>query len=160
VWGGSLNCPTSHPIAINLAQGEKAIIEIIATTFAGMTTAEFERSVKGWSAIAKHPTAERTYTEMAYRPMRELLAYLRANEFKTFIVSGGGSEFTRAFAEEVYGIPPEQVVGSVGKPQFALRDRIPVIVKLPEVDFIENKDRKPIGIHRAIGRHHNAAFGD
>jgi hypothetical protein len=104
-----------------LAQGEKAIVQIITATHAGMTAGEFETIVKDWIAVAEHPTTGHLHTEMAYRPMLELLEYLRANDFKTYIVSGGGSEFMRAFAEEVYGIPPEQVIGSAGKLQFEMR---------------------------------------
>ena len=109
-------------------------------THAGMTTEEFEKIVKDWIATAKHPKTGRLYTEMVYQPMLELLAYLRANGFKTFIVSGGGIEFMRAFAEKVYGIPPEQVIGSSGKMKFEMRDGKPVLVKLPEIDFIDDKD--------------------
>ena len=113
-----------------------------------MTTEEFEKIVKDWIATAKHPKTGRLYTEMVYQPMLELLAYLRANGFKTFIVSGGGIEFMRAFAEQVYGIPPEQVIGSSGKLKFEMRDGKPVLVKLPEVDFIDDKAGKPIGIQK------------
>jgi len=143
-----------------LAQGEKAVIEILAATHAGMTTDEFDKIVKDWLATAKHPNTGRPYTEMAYQPMVELLAYLRANDFKTFIVSGGGVEFMRAFAEKVYGIPPEQVIGSTGKQQFELRDGKPVLVKLAAVDFIDDKEGKPIAIQRFIGRRPIAAFGN
>ena len=108
-----------------------------------MTTEEFEKIVKDWLATAKHPTTGRPYTEMVYQPMLELLAYLRANGFKTFIVSGGGIEFMRAFAEKVYGIPPEQVIGSSGKLKFEMRDGKPVLVKLPAIDFIDDKEGKP-----------------
>ena len=114
-----------------------------------MTTEEFEKIVKDWLATAKHPKTKRAYTEMVYQPMLELLAYLRANGFKTFIVSGGGIEFMRALAEQVYGIPPEQVVGSSGKTKFEMRDGKPVLVKLPEVNFVDDKDGKPIGIQTA-----------
>ncbi len=107
-----------------------------------MTTEEFEQTVKDWLATAKHPKTGRPYTEMVYQPMLELLAYLRANGFKTFIVSGGGVEFMRAFAEKAYGIPPEQVVGSQGKLKFELRDGKPVLVKLPEVQFVDDKEGK------------------
>jgi hypothetical protein len=143
-----------------LAGGEHALIEIVAATHVGLTTTEFEQIVKDWLARAKHPKTGRPYTEMVYQPMLELLAYLRANRFKTFIVSGGGVEFMRAFAERVYGIPPEQVVGSMGKQKFKLRDGKPVLVKLPEVDFVDDKEGKPIGIQRFIGRRPIAAFGN
>jgi hypothetical protein len=143
-----------------LAQGEKALIEIVMITHAGMTTDEFDKIVKDWLATAKHPNTGRSYTNMAYQPMVELLAYLRASGFKTFIVSGGGVEFMRAFAEKVYGIPPEQVIGSTGKQQFELRDGKPVLVKLAAVDFIDDKEGKPIAIQRFIGRRPIAAFGN
>jgi hypothetical protein len=143
-----------------LAGGEHALAEIVTATHAGMTTAEFEQIVKGWLATAKHPKRGLPYTRMIYQPMLELLNYLRANGFKTYIVSGGGVEFMRVFSERVYGIPPEQVVGSTGKLQFELRDNQPVLVKLPEVDFVDDKDGKPIGIQKFIGRRPIASFGN
>jgi phosphoglycolate phosphatase-like HAD superfamily hydrolase len=143
-----------------LAGGEHALLEIAAATHSGMTSEEFEKVVKDWLATARHPKTGRPYTEMAYQPMLELLAYLRANGFKTFIVSGGGVEFMRAFAEQVYGIPPEQVIGSAGKQKFELRDGRPVLVKLPAVDFVNDKDGKPISIQKFIGRRPIAAFGN
>jgi hypothetical protein len=143
-----------------LAGGEKALIEIVAATHAGMTTEEFEKLVQDWIATAKHPITKRPFTEMVYQPMLELLAYLRANGFKTFIVSGGGMEFMRAFAEKTYGVPPEQVVGSSGKLKFELRDGKPVLLKLPAIDFINDKEGKPVGIQEHIGRRPIAAFGN
>jgi len=143
-----------------LTGGEHAFLEIVAATHSGMTTEEFDRIVKEWLATAKHPKTGRLYTEMVYQPMLELLAYLRANGFKTFIVSGGGVEFMRTFADKVYGIPPEQVVGSTGKLKFDLRDGTPVLVKLPEVQFIDDKDGKPVGIQMNIGHRPIAAFGN
>jgi hypothetical protein len=143
-----------------LAGGEPAIFQILMVTHAGMTTEEFDQAVRDWLATAKHPKAGRPYTEMAYRPMLELLAYLRANGFKTFIVSGGGVDFMRVFAERVYGIPPEQVVGSTGKVKFELRDGEPVLVKLPEIQFVDDKAGKPVAIHQSIGRRPIAAFGN
>ena len=143
-----------------LAGGEAAIGQIVMTTHAGMTTEEFEKVVKDWIATAKHPTTKRPYTEMVYQPMFELLAYLRANGFKTFIVSGGGIEFMRAWTEKVYGIPPEQVIGSSGKTKFEMRDGKPVLVKLPEINFIDDKTGKPVGIQQHIGRRPIAAFGN
>ena len=125
-----------------------------------MTTEEFEKIVKDWLATAKHPKTKRPYTEMVYQPMLELLAYLRANGFKTFIVSGGGIEFMRPWTEKVYGIPPEQVVGSSIKTKFELRDGKPVLVKLPELNFIDDKAGKPVGIQQHIGRRPIAAFGN
>jgi hypothetical protein len=142
------------------AGGEKAAIEVVMATHAGMTTIEFEKIVKDWIATARHPETKRLYTEMVYQPMLELLVYLRANGFKTFIVSGGGIEFMRPWAEGVYGIPPEQVVGSSIKTKFELRDDGPVLVRLPAIDFIDDKDGKPVGINSHIGRRPIAAFGN
>jgi phosphoglycolate phosphatase-like HAD superfamily hydrolase len=143
-----------------LAGGEPALVQIVEATHAGMTTYEFDQTVRDWLAAAKHPKTGRPYTEMVYRPMLELLAYLRANGFKTFIVSGGGVDFMRVFSERVYGIPPEQVVGSTGKVKFDLRDGKPVLVKLPEIQFVDDKDGKRVGIHQFIGRRPIAAFGN
>ena len=143
-----------------LAGGEKALMEAIIATHAGMTTDEFDKVVKDWLATAKHPKTGQLYTEMVYRPMLELLAYLRANGFKTFIVSGGGIEFMRAFAEKTYGIPPEQVIGSSGKLKFEPRAGRPVLMKLPAIDFIDDKDDKPVAIQKFIGRRPIAAFGN
>jgi phosphoserine phosphatase len=143
-----------------LAGGEHAVLEIVMATHAGITSDEFETIVKNWLTIARHPTTGRPYTEMVYQPMLELLAHLRANGFKTFIVSGGGVEFMRAFAEKVYGIPPEQVIGSSGKQQFEIRDGKPVLVKLAAVDFNDDKEGKPIAIQKVIGRRPIAAFGN
>jgi phosphoglycolate phosphatase-like HAD superfamily hydrolase len=142
------------------ASGEKGMVEIVMATHAGMTTTEFEAIVKDWLSTARHPKFQRPYTELAYRPMRELLAYLRANGFKTYIVSGGGIEFMRPWVEQVYGIPPEQVVGSSIKTKFELRDGRPVLVRLPEVDFVDDQAGKPVGIHKFIGRRPIAAFGN
>ncbi len=143
-----------------LAGGEPAIAQIVMATHAGMSTEEFDKIVRDWVATAKHPKTGRLYTEMVYQPMLELLAYLRANGFKTFVVSGGGVEFMRPWAEEVYGIPPEQVVGSGIKTKLESRDGKPVLVRLPEIDFIDDKEGKPVGIHRQIGRRPIAAFGN
>ena len=143
-----------------LAGGEHTILEIIVATHAGMTTAEFEQIVKEWIATAKHPKFKRPYTECVYQPMVELLAYLRANGFKTFIVSGGGIEFMRPWTEKVYGIPPEQVVGSSIKTKYEMRDGKPVLMRLPEMNFIDDKTGKPVGINSHIGRRPIAAFGN
>jgi phosphoglycolate phosphatase-like HAD superfamily hydrolase len=142
------------------AAGGHGILELVMATHAGMTTAEFEAVVTDWLATARHPTTGKPYTEMIYRPMLELLDHLRANGFKTFIVSGGGIEFMRPWTEAVYGIPPEQVVGSSIKTTFEVRDGEPVIVRLPEMNFIDDKEGKPVGIHRHIGRRPIAAFGN
>jgi hypothetical protein len=143
-----------------LAGGEPAIAEIVMATHAGMTTEEFEQVVKDWLATARHPVTKRRYTEMVYQPMLELLTYLRANGFKTFIVSGGGIEFMRPWTAKVYGIPPEQVVGSSIKAKFEVRDGKPVLVRLPQINFVDDKAGKPIGIHQHIGRRPIAAFGN
>ena len=143
-----------------LAGGERAMLEIIVATHAGMTTAEFEQIVKEWIATAKHPKFKRPYTDCVYHPMIELLAYLRVNGFKTFIVSGGGIEFMRPWTEKVYGIPPEQVVGSSIKTKYEMRDGKPVLMRLPEVNFIDDKTGKPVGINSHIGRRPIAAFGN
>ncbi len=143
-----------------LAGGEAAIFEIVTVTHSGMTTDEFEKIVRDWITTAKHPVTGRLYTEMVYQPMLELLAYLRGNGFKTFIVSGGGIDFMRVFAERVYGVPPEQVVGSSGKLNFELRDGRPILMKLPELNFNDDKTGKPVGIQMHIGRRPIAAFGN
>ncbi len=143
-----------------VASGEKGLAALLAATHSGMTTAEFEKSVSGWIASARHPTTGRLLTDMSYQPMKELLAYLRANGFKTFIVSGGGIEFMRPWAERVYGIPPEQVVGSSGGLKYESRHGQPVIVKLPTLVHNDDKEGKPVGIQRHIGRRPIAAFGN
>jgi phosphoglycolate phosphatase-like HAD superfamily hydrolase len=142
------------------ASGEKGILQVIAATHTGITTDEFTQEVQNWIATAKHPKTGRLYTGMVYQPMLELLAYLRANGFKTFIVSGGGVEFMRAWAERVYRIPPEQVVGSSGKLKLETRAGKLVLIKLPEVDLIDDKEGKPVGIQTRIGRRPIAAFGN
>ncbi|RWP34426.1 HAD family hydrolase [Mesorhizobium sp.] len=143
-----------------LSGGEPAIVDIVMTTHSGMTSEEFDQIVRDWIATAKHPKTGKLYTEMVYQPMLELLTYLRANGFKTFIVSGGGIDFMRPWTEKVYGIPPEQVVGSSGKTKFEMRDGTPVLMRLPEINFIDDKAGKPIGIHQHIGRRPIAAFGN
>jgi hypothetical protein len=143
-----------------LAGGEKVLLELIVATHSGMTTEEFEKIVNDWSTTAKHPKTGRLYTEMVYQPMLELLSYLRTNGFKTYIVSGGGIEFMRPWTERVYGIPPEQVVGSSIKTSFEIRDGKPVLVRLPALDFIDDKEGKPVGIQMHIGRRPIMAFGN
>jgi len=143
-----------------LAGGEKALLEMVMATHAGMSTAEFEQIVKDWIATARHPKTGRPFTEMIYQPMRELLAYLRANGFKTYIVSGGGIEFMRPWTERVYGVPPEQVIGSSIKTKYEIRDGKPALVRLPEINFIDDKEGKPIAINQHIGRRPIAAFGN
>jgi|UPI0004B56209 phosphoglycolate phosphatase-like HAD superfamily hydrolase len=144
-----------------MAAGEKALLEILAITHSGMTTTEFTKAVADWFATARHPTKDRPYTKLVYQPMLELLAYLRANGFKTFIVSGGGIEFMRVFADKAYGIPPEQVVGSSGVTKFEIgADGRPVLMKEPKVEFIDDGPGKPAGINRFIGRRPIFAFGN
>jgi phosphoserine phosphatase len=142
------------------AAGEKGAVEIVAATHAGMTPEEFRQTVKAWLAMARHPRYDRRYDELVYQPMLEILTYMRANGFKTFIVSGGGAEFIRAFAGERYGIPPEQVVGSRIVTKFERRDGRPILFRMPEVDFVDDGPGKPVGIDQTIGRRPVAAFGN
>ena len=143
-----------------LAGGERAVGRLLMATHAGMTSEEFSRAVEDWIGSATHPKTGRLYTEMVYQPMLEVLAYLRANGFKTFIVTGGGIEFVRPWAERTYGIPPEQVIGSSIKTQYELRGGVPVLVRLPEQDFNDDGPGKPVGIQMHIGRRPIAAFGN
>jgi len=143
-----------------LAGGERAIGELVMATHAGNTTEEFEKIVNDWILTAKHPKTQWLFTEMVYQPMLELLAYLRANGFKTFIVSGGGIEFMRPWSERVYGVPPEQVIGSSIKTKFEPRDGQPALVRLPDINFIDDGAGKPVGIQMHIGRRPIAAFGN
>jgi len=140
--------------------GEQGALKILAATHAGMTTDEFDAIVKSWLQTARHPRFQRPYTACVYQPMLEVLGYLRSRQFKLFIVSGGGVEFMRAFAESVYGIPPEQVIGSRGVVKFEVRDGRPVLLKLPQVAFVDDGPGKPVGIHDAIGRRPLMAFGN
>jgi phosphoglycolate phosphatase-like HAD superfamily hydrolase len=142
------------------AQGEKGVVQILAATSTGMSAEDFNRIASGWIANASHPRFKRPYTELVYQPMLELLAYLRANEFKTFIVSGGGIDFMRPWTDRVYGIPPEQVVGSTGKLKYELRDGKPVLMRLAAIDHIDDGPGKPVGIQTHIGRRPIAAFGN
>lgn len=139
---------------------DRSLLEMVIATHANMTTDEFHQIVSEWIAKAKHPKTGRLYTEMVYQPMLELLDYLRANGYKTYIVSGGGLEFMRPWVEKTYGIPPEQVIGSSIKTQFEMRNNKPVLVRLPELNFINDKAGKPIGINQHIGRRPIAAFGN
>jgi hypothetical protein len=139
---------------------EHDLVQLIMVTHAGMITDEFSKIVTDWLGTARDPRFKRPYTELVYQPMLELLSYLRANGFKTFIVSGGGVEFMRPWTEKVYGVPPEQVIGSSIKTKFEMRDGIPTLFRLPEVNFIDDKAGKPIGINEAIGYRPLAAFGN
>lgn len=143
-----------------LAGGHKALAEVIAATHAGMTTDQFAEEVAEWFSSAKNPEKHRLFSRMDYQPMIELLAYLRANGFRTFIVSGGGIDFMRVFSEELYGVPPSQVVGSSGKLKFELQDGMPVLEKLPEIDFVDDGPGKPVGIAMHIGQEPILAFGN
>jgi hypothetical protein len=142
------------------AGGERGILELVMATHAGGTTDEFTAVVNDWIGKARHPRFDRLYRELVFQPMLELLDYLRANGFKTFIVSGGGIDFMRPWSEDVYGIPPEQTIGSRIKKVFEMRESGPVLVRLAELDFIDDKGTKPVGIHNMIGRCPIAAFGN
>jgi phosphoglycolate phosphatase-like HAD superfamily hydrolase len=143
-----------------LAGGEHAILEIIMATHSGMTTTEFEQIVLKWITTARHPTTNKLYSEMVFQPMLEVLEYLRGYDFKTYIVSGGGIEFMRPWTESIYGIPPEQVVGSSIKTKMEMRDGEPVLLRMPEINFFNDKEGKPVGINQHIGRRPIAAFGN
>ena len=143
-----------------LAGGEKGLLAMMMATHTGMTTTEFTKIVEAWVATAKHPRFDRPYTELVFQPMLELLTYLRANGFKTFIVSGGGIDFMRPWTGRVYGIPPEQVVGTTSKVEYRLKDDIPQLFRLPELNFVDDGPGKPVGIHENIGRQPIAAFGN
>ncbi|WGD56554.1 HAD family hydrolase [Bradyrhizobium sp. CB1650] len=140
--------------------GEKGLVELVMATHTGMSTAEFEKIASDWIATARHPKFKRPYTELVYQPMLELLAYLRANAFKTFIVSGGGIEFMRPWSQKIYGIPPEQVVGSSIKTKFEVDNGHPTLIRLPAIDLVDDGPGKPVGINSHIGRRPIAAFGN
>ena len=140
--------------------GERGMLDLIMATHAGMTTEDFETNVEAWLATARHPRFGRPYSDLVYQPMLELLAYLRANGFQTFIVSGGGIEFMRPWTERVYGVPRQQVVGSSIKTRFEMRDGSPTLFRLPQMNFIDDKSGKPVGINEHIGRRPIAAFGN
>jgi hypothetical protein len=143
-----------------IASGMKGLVELLMASHAGMTTTEFENIVRDWIMEARHPRFNRLYTELVFQPMLELLGYLHANGFQTYIVSAGGIEFLRAWSREVYGIPPENVIGSSIKTRFELRDDGPVLVRLPEIDFVNDHDGKPVCINKFIGLRPIAAFGN
>jgi phosphoserine phosphatase len=142
------------------ASGEEGLLELVMETHAGMTTVEFDEIVKNWIKTAQHPTLKKPYTELVYQPMLELLNYLRANDFKVFIVSGGGIDFMRPWTEEIYGIPPQQVVGSSVVSVFEMKEGKPVIERQAKLNFINDKAGKPVGIHQHIGRRPIFAFGN
>ena len=143
-----------------LAGGEKAIAELLAATHGGMTTEEWDRIVLEWIRTAEHPRFKRRYVDLVYQPMLEVLEFLRARGFRTYIVSGGGMDFMRPWAQRVYGIPPEQVIGSTGKLAFEMKAEGPVLLRTGAPDFIDDKEGKPVAIHRHIGRRPIAAFGN
>jgi hypothetical protein len=143
-----------------LAAGKKGLLQIIAATHAGMTEEEFRETVLTWIKSARHPRFDQPYDALVYQPMLEVLDYLRDNGFKTYITSGGGIAFMRPWAPKAYGIPPEQIVGSSIKTRFEMRDGKPVLVRLPEIDFIDDKAEKPVGINKFIGRRPIASFGN
>lgn len=143
-----------------LAGGEHALLEMAMATHANTTTEEFEAIATRWITTARHPKTGRLFTEMVYQPMLELLAYLRSHGFKTFIVSGGGIEFMRPWAEQVYGVPPEQIIGSSIKTRYELRNGQPALARLPEINFIDDKEGKPVAIQQHIGRRPLMAFGN
>jgi phosphoglycolate phosphatase-like HAD superfamily hydrolase len=149
-----------NDIEVLAKSGEKGLAELLMATHAGMSAEEFTAIATDWIKTAKHPKTDRPYTEMIYQPMLELLAYLRANGFKTFIVSGGGIEFMRPWTEATYGIPPEQVVGSSIKTKYEVKNGKPTLIRLPEVNFVDDKAGKPVGIYTHIGRRPIAAFGN
>jgi hypothetical protein len=156
----AFNAVLDNDLRTLLASGQKGLAEIIMASHAGNTTDEFAALVTEWIGKTRHPKFNRPYTELVYQPMLELITLLRANGFKTFIVSGGGIEFMRPWSQAVYGVPPEQVIGSSIKTKFEMRDGSPVLVRLPEIDFIDDKDGKPVGIQKFIGRRPIAAFGN
>jgi phosphoglycolate phosphatase-like HAD superfamily hydrolase len=149
-----------NDIATLAKSGEKGLLELVMATHAGMTTDEFAKIASDWIKTARHPKFKRPYTDLVYQPMLELLAYLRANGFKTFIVSGGGIEFMRPWTEQIYGIPPDQVVGSSIKTKFEMKDGHPELFRLPAIDFIDDGPGKPVGINAHIGQRPIAAFGN
>ena len=155
-----LTAVLNNDIKTVIGSSEKGLMEIVMTSHTGMTTTEFEQIVKEWINTARHPITNKLYKEMVYQPMLELLDYLRVNGFKTYIVSGGGVEFMRPWTEEVYGIPSEQVIGSSVKTKFEIIDDKPVLVRLPELDFLDDKEGKPVSINKFIGKRPIAAFGN
>jgi phosphoglycolate phosphatase-like HAD superfamily hydrolase len=143
-----------------LASGEKGLAELVAATHGGMSSDEFNRIVLDWIKTARHPKLDRPYPDLIFQPMLEVLAFLRANGFKTYIVSGGGADFMRPWTHRVYGIPPEQVIGSTSTVKYELKEGVPTIVRTGQIDFVDDKEGKPVAIHRHIGRRPVAAFGN
>jgi hypothetical protein len=148
----TLRAAAAGDIAGVLADGEKGLLEIVMVTHSGLSVDAFEAEVQDWMATARHPETGRPYARMTYQPMLELLSYLREEDFETYIVSGGGIDFMRAFTDRVYGIPPQNVVGSSGKSSYAVVDGVPMIMKDPGIAFIDDKEGKPLGIDSHIGK--------
>ena len=148
----ALKAAASGDVKTLMEGGEEALVEVISATHSGLSVAEFQNQVAGWISEAKHPDTGRLYSEMLYQPMLEVLDHLRDNDFSVYIVSGGGVDFMRAFVEDAYGVPPENVVGSMGKAKFEIIDGVPQVTKDPGIAFIDDKGGKPVGIMRAIGR--------
>jgi phosphoserine phosphatase len=142
------------------AMGPKPVLKLLAAANSGMTTAAYDKTIRDWIANAKHPKFKRPYTDLVYVPMQELLAYLRANGFKTFIVSGGSIEFMRPWAEKAYGIPPEQIIGTITDTKFTMMNGKPTLTRLPKIDFVDDGPGKPVGVYRSIGRQPILAFGN
>lgn len=161
-WAGQQ--PFKAALAGDLAglagQGPEALQRLMIATHSGMTTDQFDAAVRAWLEHARHRRFGRRYTELVYQPMRELLAYLQHHDFKNWIVSGGGADFLRVWAEPVYGIPPERVIGSTLKVKFEIADGKPLLIRLPEIDFVNDRAGKPVGIYRQIGRRPLMAFGN
>ena len=147
-------------LAALMADHHRGLLEVLSLSHADMTTVEFDRRVTDWLGSARHPRFQRPYTETVYQPMLEVLEHLRANGFETWIVSGGGQDFMRVFAEETYGIPPQQVIGSHGQLKYELKDGKPTLTKTLETLFVDDKEGKPVGIAQFIGRRPIAAFGN
>ncbi|MGH8682695.1 MAG: HAD family hydrolase [Burkholderiales bacterium] len=140
--------------------GHKPILELLAVANSGMSVAAYDKSIRDWLETARHPRFKRPYTELVYKPMQEVLAYLRANGFKTYIVSGGSIEFMRPWAEKAYGIPPDQVIGTISQVKFEMKGGAPVLMRTPKIDFVDDGPGKPVGIYRSIGQRPLAAFGN
>jgi phosphoglycolate phosphatase-like HAD superfamily hydrolase len=140
--------------------GHQPILELLAAANSGMTTEVYDKTIRDWLQTTRHPRFERRHTELVYLPMQELLAYLRAHGFKTYIVSGGSVEFMRPWAEEAYGIPPEQVIGTISQVKFEVKDGVPALMRAPKIEFVDDGPGKPVGIYRVIGRRPIAAFGN
>jgi phosphoglycolate phosphatase-like HAD superfamily hydrolase len=140
--------------------GHKPIIELLAVANSGMTPEAYDKTIRDWLEVQRHPRFKRPYTDLVYKPMQEVLAYLRANGFKTYVVSGGSIEFMRPWVEKAYGIPPEQVVGTISEVKFGLKGGEPILTRTPKIDFIDDGPGKPVGIYRSIGRRPLAAFGN